>query len=75
MVGEVLPARKVSIGLGLLNGLGIIFSSAMTPLYGSLVDQTGSFFIPTLLSIGIATVTFAVLIIGMKDTYGNVVKD
>jgi MFS family permease len=75
MVGEVLPARKASIGFGLLNGMSIIFSSAMTPLYGSLVDMTGSFFIPGLISISIAGVTFVVLTLTTNETYGNVVKD
>jgi MFS family permease len=75
MVGEVLPARKASIGLGLLNGLSIIFSSVMTPLYGSLVDITGSFYIPGLISIGIASVTFLVLFRFTKETYGNVIKE
>jgi len=75
MVGEVLPVRKASIGLGLLNGLSIIFSSAMTPFYGSLVDVLGSFFIPNLLSIGIAGTTFIVLLLYTKETYGNIIKD
>jgi MFS family permease len=75
MVGDVLPARKASIGLGLLNGFSLIFSSAMTPPYGSLVDVTGSFFIPGLLSIGIAGVTFVVILLSSKETYGNVIKD
>jgi MFS family permease len=75
MVGEVLPVRKATIGLGLLNGANIVFSSLMTPLYGSLVDQTGSFFIPGLISISIAVVTFAVLLRFTSETYGNVVKE
>jgi len=75
MVGEVLPLRKATIGLGLLNGANIVFSSLMTPLYGSLVDQTGSFFIPGLISISIAAMTFAVLLIYTKETYGNVINE
>ncbi|MCX6648366.1 MAG: MFS transporter [Candidatus Bathyarchaeota archaeon] len=75
MVGEVLPARKASIGLGLLNGSNIVFSSVMTPLYGSIVDQTGSFFIPGLISIGIAAVTFVVLLRFTRETYGSVIKE
>jgi len=53
----------------------IVFSSVLTPPYGSLVDQTGSFFIPGLISIGIAAVTFLVLIISTKETYGSIVRD
>jgi len=75
MVGEVLPARKANIGLGLLNGFSIIFSSSMTPLYGSIVDQTGSFFIPNLISIGFAALTFTILLLGTRETYGNIIKD
>jgi len=75
MVGEVLPARRATIGLGLLNGFNIIFSSLMTPLYGSLVDQLGSFFIPSLISVGVALATYAVLIVNTKETYGNVVRE
>ena len=75
MVGEILPLRKASIGLGLINGLSIIFSSIMTPLYGSLVDLTGNFLIPTLLSIGIAAVTLVILLVYTKETYGSVIKD
>jgi len=75
MVGEVLPSRKVSIGLGLLNGLNLIFSSLMTPLYGSLVDLTGSFFIPTLISIGIAVASLLVLLAYTKETYGVIIND
>jgi MFS family permease len=75
MVGEVLPARKMNIGLGLLNGLSITFSSSMTPIYGSIVDQTGSFFIPNLISIGFAALTFTVLLLGTRETYGNIVRD
>ena len=75
MVGEVLPARKANIGLGLLNGFSIIFSSSMTPLYGSIVDQTGSFFIPNLISIGFAALTFTILLLGTRETFGNIIKD
>lgn len=75
MVGEVLPARKATIGLGLLNGLSITFSSSVTPLYGSIVDITGNFFIPNLISIAIAALTFTILFLRTKETYGNVVKD
>lgn len=64
---------SASSDLGLLNGLSIIFSNAVTPIYGSLVDQTGSFFIPSL--IGIAAVTFFVLLVYTKVTYGSVIKD
>lgn len=75
MVGEVLPGGMAGIGLGLMNGMGLIFSGIMTPLYGSLVDMTGNFFIPGLISIGVASVTFLILIFYTKETYGSAIKD
>ncbi len=75
MVGEVLPSRKASLGLGLLNGANIVFSSMMTPLYGSLVDMTGSFFIPGMISIGVAVLTFVILLRYTRETYGSVVAE
>jgi MFS family permease len=70
MVSEVLPLEKAGIGLGLLNGLGNIFSSLITPIYGSLVDITGNYYAPNIISLGLSVVTLVVLIIYMKETYG-----
>jgi len=51
MVSEVPPPEIAGIGLGLLNGLGNIFSSLITPIYGSLVDITGNYYIPNIISL------------------------
>jgi len=71
MVGELVPPRKVSIGFGAMNGLTMIFSSLATPIYGSLVDMTGSFFVPTIISLGLGVFTLIILFIFLKETYGN----
>jgi MFS family permease len=75
MVSEVLPPEIVGIGLGLLNGLGNIFSSLITPIYGSLVDITGSYYTPNIISLGLGVVTLVILIIYMKETYGATIKE
>jgi cyanate permease len=71
MVVEVVPPRKASIGFGTMNGLTMIFSSLATPIYGSLVDMTGSFFVPTIISLGLGVFTLIILFIFLKETYGN----
>jgi MFS family permease len=70
MVSEVLPPEIAGIGLGLLNGLGNIFSSLITPIYGSLVDITGNYYTPNIISLGVGAVTLVILIVFMKETYG-----
>jgi MFS family permease len=70
MVSEVLPPETAGIGLGLLNGLGNIFSSLITPIYGSLVDITGNYYMPNIISLVLGSVTLVILIIYLKETYG-----
>ena len=70
MVSEVLPPETAGIGLGLLNGLGNIFSSLITPIYGSLVDITGNYYIPNIISLLLGVVTLVILIKYLKETYG-----
>ena len=70
MVSEVLPPETAGIGLGLLNGLGNIFSSLITPLYGSLVDITGNYYIPNIISLVLGVVTLVILVMYFKETYG-----
>jgi len=41
-----------------------------TPVYGSLVDVTGSYFIPNIISLGLGILTVLVLAVMMKETYG-----
>jgi MFS family permease len=71
MVGEVVPPRKASIGFGTMNGLTMILSSLATPIYGGLVDITGSFFVPNIISLGLGVFTLIILFIFLKETYGN----
>jgi MFS family permease len=75
MVSEILPSEKAGIGLGLLNGFGNIFSSLITPIYGSLVDVTGNYYMPNIISLVICVVTLVALTFYMKETYGATIKE
>lgn len=72
MGGEVLPAGKTGIGLGLMNGTSIILSSLLAPVYGSLVDVTGSYFMPNIISLGLSLFTIVVIVTFTKETYGSI---
>jgi MFS family permease len=69
MVSEVLPPEKAGIGLGMLNGLSTILSSLATPIYGALVDVTGSYLIPNGISLVLGILTMIILAFTMKETY------
>ncbi len=70
MVGEVVSRAKATIGFGVMNGLMMIITSLATPLYGALVDLTGSFFIPTLISLGLSVFALIILNRSLSETYG-----
>ncbi len=70
IVSEVLPLEVAGIGLGVMNGLSTILSSLATPIYGSLVDILGSYFIPNLICLGLGILTVITLVLIMKETYG-----
>lgn len=75
IVSEVLPPERAGIGLGLMNGMSNIISSLATPIYGSLVDMTGSYFIPNIILLGLGFLTVLVLIVIMKETYGVITSN
>ena len=74
MVPEVLPIEKASIGLGLVNGLGTIGYSIITPFYGSLIDITGGYFASNMVMICSALVMTATMVLFTKETYGGLKK-
>jgi MFS family permease len=69
IVSEVLPTESSGIGLGMMNGSSTILSSLATPIYGSLVDITGSYFLPNMIVLGLSVVTVVVLAVIMKENY------
>lgn len=74
MVPEVLPPGKASIGLGLVNGLGTIGFSLITPFYGGLIDSTGSFFASNMVIIATSLIMTANMVFFTKETYGGLKK-
>ncbi|MCX6649529.1 MAG: MFS transporter [Candidatus Bathyarchaeota archaeon] len=70
IVSEVLSPERAGIGLGMMNGLSTIISSLATPIYGSLVDVTGTYLIPNLICLGLGVLTVLLLAVMMKETYG-----
>ena len=74
MVPEVLPTEKASIGLGLLNGIGTIGFSVITPIFGGLIDVTGSYFVSNMALIVIGVVMTTIFIFFTTETYGGLKK-
>jgi len=74
MVPEILPTEKASIGLGLVNGLGTIGYSIITPFYGTLVDITGDYFASNMVMIASTLIMTAVMFLFTKETYGGINK-
>jgi MFS family permease len=74
MVPEVLPSGKASIGLGLVNGLGTIGFSIITPFYGGLIDSTGSYTASNMVIIATSLIMTATMVFFTKETYGGLKK-
>jgi len=69
VIPEILPPEKAGIGLGLINGLGTIGFSLITPLYGGLIDATQNYLISNLLLlVGAVLMTF-IFVIWIEETY------
>jgi len=74
MVPEVLPIERVSIGLGLLNGIGSIGFSVITPVFGGIIDLTGGYFVSNLTLIAIGALMTAIFFLFTTETYGGLKK-
>lgn len=69
MVAEALPPDLSGVGLGLLNFLGYVGSIIMTPLFGALIDRTGSYALSNQIVITIAIIVVLFYAIPVKETY------
>ncbi len=69
MVADVLPRNLSGVGLGLMNFLGYVGSIFMTPLFGALVDRTGSYTFSNQIVIAISLVVVLVYSAFVKETY------
>jgi predicted MFS family arabinose efflux permease len=74
MVPEVLPVERASIGLGLLNGIGSIGFSVITPVFGGIIDLTGGYFVSNLTLIAIGASMTAIFFLFTTETYGGLKK-
>lgn len=45
------------------------------PIYGSLVDMTGSYYMPNIITLGLGVLTIVILALFMNETYGITVKE
>ena len=75
MIPETLPEEIAGIGLGLMNGLGTIGFSIITPIYGGLVDSTGGYGASNLLILFGAVLMPLIFIFFIKECYGGVKTD
>jgi len=75
MIPETLPRSKATVGLGLVNGIGTIGFSVITPVYGGLVDLTGSYVASNLLIQVGALVMPVIFFLFLKECYGGIAKD
>lgn len=69
MVAEALPSEFSGVGLGLLNFLGYVGSIVMIPLFGALIDRTGSYALSNQIVVAIALVVVLFYAIPVKETY------
>jgi ACS family hexuronate transporter-like MFS transporter len=75
MVPEVLPPRRASIGLGLVNGMGTIGFSIFAPLYGYFVDVTGTYSVSNQIIQFLILLMPVIFYIFIKECYGGINED
>ena len=75
MIPETLPRSKAAVGLGLVNGIGTVGFSIITPIYGGLVDLTGSYAASNLLIQAGALVMPIIFFLFLKECYGGIAQD
>jgi sugar phosphate permease len=74
MIPETLPTKTAAIGLGIVNGAGTIGFSILAPIYGVLVDITGSYNASNMIVLGIAIVAPIIFGLLIKESYGQTPK-
>lgn len=72
LVPEALPSETAGIALGLLNGIGTLGFSLLTPVYGSLVDITGGYGASNGIILAAGFLTTLVIVFFVEETYGGV---
>jgi MFS family permease len=72
MIPETLPPEKAAVGLGLVNGIGTIGFSVITPIYGALVDITGNYSISNTLIQALSLLMPVIFFFFIKESYGGI---
>jgi len=72
MVPETLPPDMAGMGLGLLNGIGNLAFSLVAPVYGFLVDSSGSYLTSNAMLILGGVLMTVVYALFTRETYGGV---
>jgi MFS family permease len=69
MVTEVLPSTLSGTGLGVLNFLGYAGSTIMTPVFGALIDSTGSYTLSNEIVITVSLIIVLIYSVFVRETY------
>ena len=75
MIPETLPPSKAAVGLGLVNGIGTVGFSFITPIYGGLVDVTGGYTSSNLMIQAGAVLMPFIFYFFITECYGGIAKD
>ena len=70
-----MPPSKAAVGLGLVNGIGTIGFSFITPIYGGLVDVTGGYTSSNLMIQAGAAIMPLIFYFFITECYGGIAKD
>ena len=71
MIGETLPHETSGIAQGLVNGIGTLGFSIMSPIYGALVDATGGYGPSNTIVIAVSVLTTLMFVFFTTETYGG----
>jgi predicted MFS family arabinose efflux permease len=71
MIGETLPHETSGIAQGLVNGIGTLGFSIMSPIYGALVDATGGYGPSNTIVIAVSMLTTLMFVFFTTETYGG----
>ena len=71
MIGETLPYETSGIAQGLVNGIGTLGFSLMSPIYGALVDATGGYGPSNTIVLGVSVLTTLMFVFFTSETYNG----
>ena len=75
MIPETLPTQKASVGLGIVNGLGTVMFSVFAPMYGYLVDITGSYILSNNLIQILSLLMPVIFYFFIQESYGGIAEN